>query len=264
MPFCQKCEKTMTDINFFTYKNGEKTEICKKCLSMHIDNFNPETYLWILEKMDVPYLPSEWNSIRDKEFAKNPNLKSNSVLGKYLSKMKLKQFKNYGYADSEQLQKERNEKMEEDEIAAMEYQQSMKEKLENGEITAAQYKTLVPTVQQNKENIKNAISNIGNTQSFLQSDNPFADSSVFMDEDQLPDMEANLTQEDRVYLSVKWGRTYKPDEWVTLEKMYNDMTQSFDIQDADTIGTLILICKTNLKMNQAIDIGDVDRFSKII
>ena len=57
MPFCQKCEKTMTDINFFTYKNGEKTEICKKCLSMHIDNFNPETYLWILEKMDVPYLP---------------------------------------------------------------------------------------------------------------------------------------------------------------------------------------------------------------
>ena len=85
-----------------------------------------------------------------------------------------------------------------------------------------------------------------------------------MDEDQLPDMEANLTQEDRVYLSVKWGRTYKPDEWVTLEKMYNDMTQSFDIQDADTIGTLILICKTNLKMNQAIDIGDVDRFSKII
>ena len=85
-----------------------------------------------------------------------------------------------------------------------------------------------------------------------------------MDEDQLPDMEANLTQEDRVYLSVKWGRTYKPDEWVALEKMYNDMTQSFDIQDADTIGTLILICKTNLKMNQAIDIGDVDRFSKII
>ena len=31
-----------------------------------------------------------------------------------------------------------------------------------------------------------------------------------------------------------------------------------------SIGTLILICKTNLKMNQAIDIGDVDRFSKII
>lgn len=41
------------------------------------------------------------------------------------------------------------------------------------------------------------------------------------------------------------------------------MTDSFDIQDADTINTLILICKTNLKMNQSLDIGDVDGFQKL-
>ena len=41
------------------------------------------------------------------------------------------------------------------------------------------------------------------------------------------------------------------------------MTESFDIQDADTINTLILICKTNLKMNQSLDIGDVDGFQKL-
>lgn len=41
------------------------------------------------------------------------------------------------------------------------------------------------------------------------------------------------------------------------------MTQSFDIQDADTKNTLILICKTNLKMNQALDIGDIDSFQKL-
>lgn len=41
------------------------------------------------------------------------------------------------------------------------------------------------------------------------------------------------------------------------------MMASFDIQDADTINTLILICKTNLKMNQAIDIGDLDGFQKL-
>ena len=41
------------------------------------------------------------------------------------------------------------------------------------------------------------------------------------------------------------------------------MTESFDIQDADTINTLILICKTNLKMNQALDIGDLDGYQKL-
>lgn len=41
------------------------------------------------------------------------------------------------------------------------------------------------------------------------------------------------------------------------------MTESFDIQDADTVNTLILICKTNLKMNQSLDIGDVDGFQKL-
>ena len=38
---------------------------------------------------------------------------------------------------------------------------------------------------------------------------------------------------------------------------------SFDIQDSDTTGTLILICKTYLKMNQAIDQGDMDGFQKL-
>ena len=41
------------------------------------------------------------------------------------------------------------------------------------------------------------------------------------------------------------------------------MTESFDIQDADTTNTLILICKTNLKMNQYLDSGDIEGFQKI-
>ena len=71
------------------------------------------------------------------------------------------------------------------------------------------------------------------------------------------------SQDDKIYLAMKWGRLYKPNEWVQLEKMYNEMTHSFDIQDADTINTLLLICKTNLKMNQALDIGDLDGYQKL-
>jgi hypothetical protein len=45
--------------------------------------------------------------------------------------------------------------------------------------------------------------------------------------------------------------------------MYNEMTHSFDIQDADTMNTLLFIRKTNLKMNQALDIGDLDGYQKL-
>ena len=62
---------------------------------------------------------------------------------------------------------------------------------------------------------------------------------------------------------MKWGRLYKPAEWVELERMYTEMTNSFDIQDADSTATLILLCKTNLKQNQAIDSGDIESFQKL-
>jgi hypothetical protein len=62
---------------------------------------------------------------------------------------------------------------------------------------------------------------------------------------------------------MKWGTLYRPSEWVALEKNYNDMMQSFDIKDADSLRTLLLICKTDLKMNQAIDSGDYDGYNKL-
>ena len=85
----------------------------------------------------------------------------------------------------------------------------------------------------------------------------------YMSEDDLIDTTADLTDDDKIYLAMKWGRLYKPAEWVELERIYQSMTESFDIQDADTINTLILICKTNLKMNQALDIGDLDGYQKL-
>ena len=85
----------------------------------------------------------------------------------------------------------------------------------------------------------------------------------FMSEEELPDPALDLTQDDKVYLAMKWGRLYKPNEWIELEKKYNEMMNSFDIQDSDTTGTLILICKTYLKMNQAIDCGDMEGYGKL-
>ena len=84
--YCEKCGKWLGEDSFFTYKDGTKTEMCKDCLTMHIDNFDESTYVWLLKKMDVPFLPSEWNKIRDTLYQKDPTkLTNKSVFGRYLS-----------------------------------------------------------------------------------------------------------------------------------------------------------------------------------
>lgn len=249
---CDKCGKQMDDKNFYTYKNGDKTELCKSCLTMHIDNFDESTYLWLLEKMDVPYIPGEWNVLRDKAYAKDPyKMNGMSVFGKYLAKMRLKQWKQYGWADTEMLQAKSQQKIVQDTAERREYEQSLKEQMEKGEISESQYKTLTSTATQRAEQPMMAPP----PQTIPHN---FYDENNFIAEEELIDPAGELTQEDKVYLAMKWGRLYKPDEWVSLEKNYNEMMNSFDIQDADTINTLILLCKINLKMNQAIDCGDID------
>ena len=77
------------------------------------------------------------------------------------------------------------------------------------------------------------------------------------------DFDDDLTDEDRTYLRLKWGKTYKPEEWIKLEQMYEEMMASYDIQGAGHIDTLKLVCKTSLKANQLIDIGDIEGFQKM-
>lgn len=255
---CQKCGKVLDEGQFYTYKDGSKTELCKKCLTMHIDNFDESTYLWLLEKMDVPYVPGEWNSLRDKAFAKDADkMNGMSVFGKYLSKMKLKQWKNYCWADSEKLQKEVEEKAEARVEADEQFEADLQAKYEAGEISEAEYKTLMSVPSQMKAEEDRPIAN-----PYLGKDNPYNENDM-ISEEELPDPASELTQEDKIYLAMKWGRLYKPAEWIELEKMYNEMMDSFDIQDADTKNTLILLCKTTLKANQSLDAGDIEGFQKL-
>lgn len=255
---CQKCGKVLDEGQFYTYKDGSKTELCKKCLTMHIDNFDESTYLWLLEKMDVPYVPGEWNSLRDKAFAKDADkMNGMSVFGKYLSKMKLKQWKNYHWADSEKLQKEAEEKAEARAETDEQFEAELQAKYEAGEITEAEYKTLMSVPAQMKAEEDRPAEN-----PYLGKDNPYNENDM-ISEEELPDPAAELTQDDKIYLAMKWGRLYKPAEWIELEKMYNDMMDSFDIQDADTKNTLILLCKTTLKANQSLDAGDIEGFQKL-
>lgn len=258
---CQKCGKMMDEnAKFYQYKDGRKTELCKSCLTMHIDNFDPNTFLWLLEKMDVPYIPEEWNTLRDRAFAKNPNLNGMSVFGKYLSKMKLKQWMNYGWADTEKLNSLRAAKTVEQEQEKKAYEESLKEQYEKGDITESEYKTLVSTSTLNNEYINRPM-DIPKSD-YNQQDKYFSENSEMVEE-QVQKAINELTDDDKLAMAVKWGSLYTPAEWIDLEKDYQRMMNSFDIQDADTINTLILICKTNLKINQALDANDIEGFQKL-
>lgn len=265
--FCTKCKKLMTEDHFYSYRDGTKTELCKPCFTMHIDNFKPETYVWALEKFDVPYVPAEWNKIRDAAYAKNP-LKVNgmSVLGKYLSKMKLTQWRNYRYADSEKLSAEAEEKAREKDAEIEAEKEKIQKGFEEGKISEAEYKTYMDSMDMQKSGyletmmLRDVITGrvIENGGSLAGPEDSFG-----ISEEDLPDLGAQLTKEDKIYLAMKWGREYSPEDWIALEQNYTDMCNSFDIQDQDTKNTLILLCKIYLKQNQMLDSGDYDGALKL-
>ena len=114
--YCSKCNKTMDGNQFYGSNNLEKypeakLNQCKKCISMHVDNFNPDTYLWILQECDVPYISDEWNKLMASYAKDRSKLTGMTILGRYLSKMKLKQFKDYRWKDNEFLQELTNSKI---------------------------------------------------------------------------------------------------------------------------------------------------------
>ena len=269
---CTRCKKTMSETKFYTYKDGSKVELCKDCISAHVNNFEPDTFLWILEKMDIPYIPQEWNSLRDKAYQQDPKkIGGPAVLGRYIAKSKLKQWidketgKPFGWADAEkaQLQVVGNAQVVPSEIDIEEQavmDKKLKEDFDAGKISEAEYKTLSSTESQKELNVANDFPGAVDVSGGFNLD---SFDSQYMSEDALPDPAAELTNEDKIYLAMKWGRLYKPNEWVALEQKYEEMMNSFDIQDADSRNTLILMCKTDLKMNQAIDCGDVDGYQKL-
>jgi hypothetical protein len=173
--------------------------------------------------------------------------------------MKLKQWKQYSWADTEKLRAQSEERMRQNEAEREEAEKKLKQDLEEGKISEAEYKTLTSIETQYAES---SMFGAPPPQYSGPSGNPYNENN-FMSEDELIDPASELTQDDKLYLAMTWGRLYKPSEWIELEKHYNEMMNSFDIQDADTKSTLVLLCKTDLKMNQAIDAGDVDGFQKL-
>ncbi|MCD8210327.1 MAG: hypothetical protein LUC37_02155 [Prevotella sp.] len=235
--------------------------MCKNCITLHVDNFEPKTYTWILEDLDYPYVEPEWIRLRDRAYAVSQSpLSGTSVLGRYVSLMNLNQYRGYSWADTELLMKVWREKHQNEKIITIADEMKAKRDYEAGFISEAEYRTLTSSsFQAQNESAGTLTADYGKPPDSAN----FYNEKEYLLPKEVPNPAESLTEEDKQYLALKWGRLYKANEWIELEKKYNEMMESFDITDSDSIGALVLICKTYLKMNQAVDCGDMDSYRKL-
>ena len=71
-----------------------------------------------------------------------------------------------------------------------------------------------------------------------------------------------LTDEDRQMLALKWGDNYTPSEWVKMEDLFRKYASEYEM-NVDRKETLKKMCKTSLKMDQALDADDTMAYSKL-
>ena len=96
--YCEKCGTFREEDMFYTHRDSvQKYPICKVCLKNIVDNEDPNTYLPILEWLNMPYFKDQWWRIKEKY----PGV---SALGRYLSRMKLASFKSWTWQDNERIE----------------------------------------------------------------------------------------------------------------------------------------------------------------
>lgn len=262
---CAKCGRSLKETEFFKMKTGERHRFCKDCLTQYIDNRNPETFLWILKEFDVPYIKEIWVKQTNEAYLKNPGkFGPKSVIGGYMRTLNMKQYESIHYEHSadtldEARAKSRGEEYEAPQSKTEEEEKTTKEeldeKLEKGEISQAEYDTLVnssafgqmefvdmsnPEPQEEDE-----------SQGFIS---PFAkDESYWNDQ---------LTGEDIDYLLLKWGKVYTPEQWIKMETIYQKYAEEYDL-NSDREEVLKKMCKTSLKMDEALDTGDITAYKNL-
>nr|DAT91381.1 MAG TPA: hypothetical protein [Caudoviricetes sp.] len=311
---CVKCGRVKLETDFFKTPSGIRYDMCKDCLCMHIDNKDPDTFLWILKEFDVPYIEHKWIELCNLSYLKNPQKYGpKSIIGKYIRTMGMAQYKEFHYADSDRLNQEYVDKqrkvIERQEASAKAHEENEKKllaDLEAGRISQAQYETRSIKFQKDLEKIQRfevpetAAARAAKIPKELFEESKQDDSSTVdsFPEDFQPSFAANdkttsdtradslssigqglgpqllvkeddeerirkeLFADDIKYLSVKWGTSYRPSEWVQLEDRFQKYAAEYEL-NSDREEVLITICKTKMKMDQALDLGDFKSYKDL-
>lgn len=225
------CKKTLDYKNFYVDASGKPMKKCKKCLALGINPHKPETAFKVLEEIDIPYIPWEWIVLQQR-YCPDPNKIENpqSVLGRYIAKMRLSQFNEFSWKDTDGFVQEHRENLEKEEKAKEEENQRYMESL------MEQGKSRDEAVEIMKE-LENP------TETF--------------------DFGSMLSRDEKMMMTIKWGKMYEEDEWIRMEKFYQEMEETYDISTASHRDYLVKICKTSLRMDKLMDVGDDDGFNRL-
>ena len=249
---CTKCNKPMLRAqNYYLSKDTDKydegyVDECKKCFTMHINIREPGSFLPLLEIIDVPYIKGEWDALVDR-YGKDTTTTSTAIFGRYIAKMKLKQYSDYTYADTERFIEEADLRELRSRVDKLAEINKYRDAIDSGEAVESLQELDLDLSVLDDEELRDLM---------MKPEEMF---------DFDPGLEADnkLTQEDKEYLVRKWGRTYTVPECIRLEKLYHEMMSSYDIRTASHVDYLLKICRLSLKIDQALEINDIDGFQKM-
>lgn len=250
---CKKCGRERAATKFFKKKTKERIDICVDCLTMYIDNYDYTTFSWILEMFDIPYIKNVWIKMANDIYLKNPAKFSNrSVIGKYIRTMNMKQYADYCFADSDKLNMAQEMAKERREATVdKDYVLQLQKELEEGKISKAQYDTLSPETPSSIDKEEEEF--------IALKEEAIKPIQQGVDEGEI---RKQLTDEEYQYLLMKWGYLYQPSQLVQMEKLYNKYANEYEL-NVDREDTLKKICKTSLKMDEALDVGDTQSYQKL-
>lgn len=228
---CSRCHREMQVKDFYKDKNGNPVSQCKKCMASMIDLESDSTVYPILEAIDIPFIPTEWDILKDRymyteKFGKKVrNTNANrTILGRYVGKMRLPQFKDFGFADTKRFIEEFEGGIEEEKRNAVDTFTSL---LEKHTVEQALYIML------------------GARGGVVEEEEPV------------------VTKDQMRELRFKWGSNYNEEEMVKLETLYTEMHDSYDISTASHEDYLKTICMISLRLKQSVNNGDYDAVNKL-
>ena len=102
--YCKICKKRLIPENTYKFKDGTLDQCCKMCRIAGCTDTRPWTFFPVMELFDIPYVEEEWlYTLRSAFQSRTYKIAFPSIFGKYLAKMYLKGWRNFGFKNSREI-----------------------------------------------------------------------------------------------------------------------------------------------------------------
>ena len=102
---CRECGQDLPETEFWEVRIGrnehKRFDKCKQCCLKSIDIYDYKSIIPLLEELNFPYIQEQLSTVYQRNWDKDPSCRT--VIGRYLSKMKLASFRSYTFEDSDML-----------------------------------------------------------------------------------------------------------------------------------------------------------------